>query len=101
MAGIVGCIRGIKVVGDAYIGDMPSRDEPVQGGCHVKFVVVDVHGVQVVVSLRAEQRPIEVVKRRVQQDEVEAVADIEVACKIIVIQEEVGERAEAVGRAQV
>ena len=101
MAGVVVFIRGVEIVGDANICDMLPCNEPGQGSCHVKYVVINVYGVQVVVALRAVQRPSEVVKRRVQQDEVEAGADVEVACKIVVIQEEVGERAEAVGRAEV
>lgn len=93
--------RVMPVGGQVDLCHTPPTDDAIQGGCHVECVVLQQDGVKVVVALRAVQRPGEVVERCIQQDEAEASADVEGACQLVVVQEEVGERAVDFGRTQI
>ena len=83
---------GSPIAGDADLGHLLPLDEPVQGFRQCKRVVVQLDGVKVIELARGVQRPRDVVERHVQDNEVEAAADVEDSGQLVAVQEDIGER---------
>ena len=90
-----------QVLGDVNVSEVTADNEAVERRQPTHAVVCKVHRVQVVVAGGAEQRAGELVERRRQDDQVDAVAEIQVAAEQVVADEQVRQGAGGVGDAQV